>query len=463
MKKILISVLCLIMLLCTACTSLTEDEEKVIKEDVYSIYESLRNDWNKARDMKTVRKSLSKWAAKNEISYSKLGSDNFLMSLDATDKYLKAPSTIIQCDIGTEDVSHNAQCAAIAMTALKNSAFHGPVKLLFTASDKNGHYGAEALPKKQLKADNFIALDHCSKTKLFTGSAASRDYLLTQKVKRVKMKGNVAYKISLRGLEGKDSSDRTRKHGNPIKALGDLMNSCQSSGMAFQVSDLKGGGSINNYPSYAEMIVTVDKNDEKRLLEKFESMEESFEDSYRDNENDLKIACTRHKVPKAAYSETETANIMSFLYTVDDGIFATTEPDDEGDAVAISCIGFIRENGKNIEIGIKARSIEPNQFKEIFSSFKNTAELSDFSIKEVASYPYWPFKESSELCDSYMVAAQQMDLDFEPEWTFAENECALFYEKRQDLDMICIGANIQSGPELSESLVLYLQSLNGEQ
>lgn len=463
MKKILISALCLIMLLCTACTSLNEDEEKVIKEDVYSIYEKLRNDWNKATDIKVIRKSLTKWAIENEISYSKLSDQNLLMSLDATDDYLKAPSTIIQCDIGTDEISSRAQCAAIAMTALKNSKYHGSVKLLFTASDNNEHYGAKALTKKQLKADNFISLDHCTKTKLFTGSAASRDYLLTQKIKRVKTKGNTAYKISFRGLEGNDSSDRTRKHGNPIKALGDLMNSCQSSGMAFQVSSLKGGGNIDNYPSYAEMIVTVDKNDENKLIKKFESTEEDFEESYRDKENDLKISCTKHKVPKSAYSETCTANIMSFLYTVDDGVFATSEPDDEGDPVAISTIGYIKENGKNVEMGIKARSIDPNQFKTMLDSFKSTAELSDFTVKETASYPYWPFKETSELTDSYMIAAQSVDLDFEPEWTFAENECALFYGKRQALDMICIGSNIQSGPELSESLVLYLQSLNGEQ
>ena len=64
---------------------------------------------------------------------------------------------------------------------------------------------------------------------------------------------------------------------------------------------------------------------------------------------------------------------------------------------------------------------------------------------------------------AYLSAAQQVDLSFEPVWTFAENECAIFYEKRPDMDMICLGVNIQSGPETAKSLVMYLQSLNGEQ
>ena len=467
MKKLLIFILALIMILCTACGSLEEEEEMSIKDDVFDTYEKLRTDWKKADSIKDIRNSIVSFASQNEISYSRLSNDNLLLSLDATDEYTKAPVTILHCGISMERTSSKAQCAAIALAALKNSKEHGAVKLFFTASDKSGYYGAGSLTKNQLKADNFISLDYCKKTKLYTGSAASVDYILTQKAAKVKTKGTVAYKVSITGLEGGDSSDRTRKHGNPIKAMGQLMNSCQSSGMAFEVAHLQGGSLADTYPQNAEMIVTVDKNDEDKLLDKYKSVENDFEDSYRDNENNLKISCTKCRVPGRSYSETVTANIMSFLYTVDDGVFTTTEADDEvdedSDPVAVTNIGYVKASGKNIlQLGMKARSIDQSMFKPMFEAFSNTAELSDFKIKEAGKYPMWPFKENSELADSYMVAAQQMDIDFEPEWTFAENECALFYNKRPDLDMICIGANIQEGQELAESLVLYLKSLGGD-
>lgn len=466
MKKTLILILGLIIILCSACGSLEEEEEMSIKDDVFDTYEKLRTDWKKADDIKDVRNSIVSFASQNDITYSRLSNDNLLLSLDATDEYTKAPVTILHCNISMDHTSSKAQCAAIALAAIKNSKEHGAVKLFFTASDSSGYYGAGSLTKNQLKADNFISLDYCKKTKLYTGSTASVDYLLTQKLHKVKTKGTVAYKISISGLEGGDSSDRTRKHGNPIKALGQLMNSCQSSGMAFEVAHLSGGSSAGTYPQNAEMTVTVDKNDEDKLLDKYDSMENDFEDSYRDNENDLKISCTKCRVPGSSYSETVTANIMSFLYTVDDGVFTTTgsdgdsDSDEDGDPVAITNIGYVKEFGKNtLQLGMKARSIDQTMFKSMFEAFSSTAELSDFKIKQAGKYPMWPFKENSELADSYMVAAQQMDIEVEPEWTFAENECALFYNKRPDLDMICIGANIQEGQELAESLVLYLQSL----
>lgn len=157
----------------------------------------------------------------------------------------------------------------------------------------------------------------------------------------------------------------TRKHGNPIKALGQFMNSCQSSGLAFQVNDFKGGSSSGTYPSFAQMTITVNKNDEKKLLETFDTIRKNFEDSYRDNENSLKISCTKCKTPNTSYSEEDTANIMSFLYTVKDGTFATENDDEDGEAVAVANIGFASEKGKNgFVLGMKGRSINPGIFKK---------------------------------------------------------------------------------------------------
>lgn len=49
MKKALLLALGLIIILCTACTSLDSETEEAIKDDVYSIYETLRSDWAKAK------------------------------------------------------------------------------------------------------------------------------------------------------------------------------------------------------------------------------------------------------------------------------------------------------------------------------------------------------------------------------------------------------------------------------
>lgn len=434
-----------------------DESENAIKDDVYNIYETLKTDWKKAKSIEDIYKPLNKWARDNDIAYSKSDEGVIEMSLNATDDYIKAPKTILHCKIGLKQKKSKAQCAAIAMAAMKNSKEHGSIRLLLTSD-------ASAVKKDQLKADNLISLDYCKKAQLYTGSAASKEYLLYHNIKKEKTTGNVSYRVVISGLEGGDSSDRTRKHGNPIKNLGDLLRSCQSHGLAFQLYDFKGGTSADTYPSSAETTITVDKNDEKKLVERIKDAENSFEDANRKNENNLKYTSTKCKTPAKSYSHKDTAAIISFLYTIEDEVFKAyqSEEDEDEGVKTIATIGKISSNGK-FALNIKGRSIAPAVFNQMFESYKNTAELSDFSIKETGSYPLWPYKETSNLTESFLVAAQQVGLDLETEWTFSENDCAVFYQKRQDIDMICLGSNIQDGYDIATGLVMYLQSLNGKQ
>ena len=463
MKKVLLLFLGIIMIFSTACNPLDEDAQQDIKDDVYDIYEMLRSEWNNAKKEEDICETLIQWAQENEINAGKLDDNNVVMSADATDDYTKAPQTIIQCGIGLKHKKANAQCAAIAMAALKNIKEHGKIRVFFTCNP-------DSITKKQLKTDNIISLDYCEETKLFTGSAESRRFTFTQPIKKVKTIGTVSYRVSITGMEGGASSDRTRKHGNPIKGLGDLLKSCQSQALAFQVAEFEGGSSAGTFPKSASLVITVDKNDEKKLENRISATEESFLEEYHSKENQLKFISEKCKTPAKSYSDESITNIISFLYTIDEGVFAAREEEEEDEeeesdsdqVKTIANIGKITSNGK-IVIDIMARSVQPSSFAVMHESYKNTADLSEFTIEEKTTYPFWPFKETSDLTERYAVATRQVDLDMESEWTFDETDAAIFYSKRQDMDMICIGANIQDGYDISTSIVLFLQSLNGEQ
>ncbi|MBQ9179735.1 MAG: hypothetical protein IJ132_02910 [Firmicutes bacterium] len=461
MKRMTILIIALVMILCTACNPLEEDAQLKIEDDVYDIYEMLRSEWKHAADEDAICDVLTRWAQDNEISASKLDYNNVAMSVDATDDYTKAPQTIIQCTIGMTHKKANAQCAAIAMAALKNTKEHGKIKVYFTTNP-------DRLTSKQIKTDNLISLEYCEETKLYTGSAESRKFTFSQPAKKVKTTGTVSYRVTITGMEGGPSSDTTRRHGNPLKGLGDLIKSCQSQSLAFQIAAFDGGTSAGTFPKSASMVITVDKNYEKKLLDRISAAEENFLEDYHDKDNQLEFISEKCKTPARSYSDETTSNIISFLYTIDEGVFAAREDEendedtDDDEIRTIANIGRITSNG-NITIEIMARSIQPSSFSVMYDSYKNTADLSEFAVAEESNYPFWPFKESSDLTERYAVATRQVDLDMEPEWTFDETDCAAFYNKRQDMDMICIGANIQDGYDISTSLVLFLQSLNGEQ
>ncbi len=90
--------------------------------------------------------------------------------------------TTLQCSpISTGTRHEDAQSASIALAVLKNIENHGQITVIFTGEDYGKYYGAQSLPIKYLKTDNFINLRYEPKAQLITGSAATEDYILRSK------------------------------------------------------------------------------------------------------------------------------------------------------------------------------------------------------------------------------------------------------------------------------------------
>lgn len=458
MKKILsiilIMVMCLAAVSTTACSPLDSEEEADIKSDVYGIYDQFRTAWKDAGEISDIQETIRDWARENEIACQDIDTDSLMLSLDATDDYTHAKGTMISCDISLDQPKENSQCAAIALAAIKNSDEHGPIRVLFTASKKGDYYGAGSISKKYLTMDNFISMDYWPKVKMFTGSTSSMEYTFSRNIKRVSTEGKAAYRIRISGLKGGDSADRSEKHPNPIMTLGELLNSLNQSHLIFQATGLKGGEASGEYAKDAEMIVIVSDDDAQKLEDRVSSKIDDFEEAYLDDESDLKYTCTPCKVPKTAYSDKDLTNIISLFYTIVDG---KVKSDDE-DQTAITNVGYVRDDGKALVVKAKARAMSKDQFSGITTSYQSTSKLSEFDLKYEETYPGWPYIENSDLIERYSLATKQVDLDLKPEWTYHENECAIFYEKKPALDMICIGANMDSAQELAQSLVLYFRS-----
>lgn len=450
----MIIMMCLLTLFTAGCSPLDSEEEANIKNDIYNIYDTFRAEWNEAESIEGIKDSIRDWARKNEIACQDLDSNNLMLSLDATDNYSHAKGTMLSCDISLDKVNENSQCAAIALSAIKNSGEHGPIRVLFTAMDGEKHTGASSLSKKYLTMDNLISIDHWTKPKLFTGSTISTEYTFKREMKRVETEGKSAYRISLSGLEGGDSSDRSRKHSNPVMTLGELLYSLNQSQLVFQLASFSGGQSSGEYPKDAEMVVIVEESESKKFEEKVQSKIDSFEEAHIDKETDLRYTCYPCKVPSSAYSDKSLTSIISLFYTIADGKVETNDEDQS----AITNVGYVRDDGKTLVIKAKARAMAQDQLTFVTSSYESSARLAEFELTQKQTYPGWPYMENSDLIERYALATKQVDLDLEPDWTYHENECAIYYEKKPALDMICIGANIDNAQELAQSLVLYFRS-----
>ena len=343
------------------------------------------------------------------------------------------------------------------MSAMKNASKHGKVSIIFTAEENGDLIGAEMLPKGYLDADYLINLDYSADTALYTGSTATADYVISSSYSKTTTNSNKAYRISISGLTGGDSSDTSESHPNPIVTIADLLTSCKSGGMVMNLSSFNGGESDGTFPKKATAVVVIDENDSEDFTNALDKSKSSFEDKYFTSDPNLKYEYKEVNVPQKVISSDDTANIVSLMYTTKNGVYKTTEDNGNGDTTAKACKSMISTKNGHFSLTICARCTTAAIMKDMTDTYKESAGLSDMKFSVKKSTDAWPYSDSGRLIDSFRTACQQGGLSsLDPEITFKKNECAVFYKKNKDLQMISFGVNNSDAFEQAKTLVYFL-------
>lgn len=468
MKKITTIILVSVMttsLICglTGCSPFDEGFKRALKTDVYSTYEEMKTIYKKSDSPSGVFDELEKWGDKNEFYVNRIGDADLILMKPPTDGFETAPVTTLQCSVSMTSVRHHCLEAAIAMAAAKSIPEHGTVYLVFTTNENGNFVGAKTLPQRILKrTDNMINLTYSGDAMLFTSGAASSRYALTEDISYASPKGTNAYKLKISGLHGGDAGDRSKYHPNPIRVLGDFISACTQKGMVVELSSFDAYAHIGYYPRSAIATVVVSTGDKKAFLTRLDAAVEKFEDSNRDTDEDLSFEYKSVNIPRRVLSSEDTASVMGLMYTLDEDKYATTEPDDEGDVIAIQTTSSIRTENGRLRIGILGRSLDTDILKDMSRTIKKICNLNDVHYRLVDGSPLWTEDEDNTLADSFDIAAAQSDLNIETGPTFKESECAIFKKTRPDIQMISLGINTDNAYEFAQALVAYMDSLGGE-
>lgn len=457
MKK-LVSVLTAVVLVCTmilatGCT--TENDEtsdKTVKNDIYEIYQELSAASEDARSVSDISDWIYNWAEKHDMTVDRIGSDNLLITKGETNSYSGVQTTTLQCGISRSDYKQYSQMAAIALATMKDATNHGKIKLLVTAN-------IDKLSSKYLETDNLINLSYAKNTVLCSGSAATREYTMTKRLSKTSTSGDKAYKITISGLEGGMSGDRSRTHPNPTEAIASLINKCQSSGMVIEIAKFTGGGSYDTYPQSASITVVVDKNDSTKFEKRVQNAKADYQDKYVSKESDLNYDLTSVSKPSKVYKSSDASDVLSLMYTMSDGVYATIDGNDNSDPIAVSNLGYLRMTGSKFTAKVSARSLDADETKIMDNEFKATADLNDMSFRKSKTTGLWPYDQNSKLAKSFKTASDEYALGLSASSTFMKNDCAVLYKKKSDLNMIAVYSNIEEGFNISKSLMLFFQNL----
>lgn len=454
---LLLSALIAVFLLFTGCSGQEDDAKLTIKESINTNYEALlqkagineekeddtssESDQTDSEntitaDFKTIASFISDWAKENDIKVKSSNDKYLVLSKAASPNHEDSESFTFHCNIcldSQEEAEDSMETAAVAMTALYSSQEHGNLKAVFTLEKEGNAVGAEALGDTYLKDDNFISLRRSGKTCIYNSVAASSNMTASKKLTMTSPQYTKAYKITLEGTPYKSPYKYRGYYPNAIKTIGDLLASCQSSSVLFELASFKGGDSTDLYPSKATAVIVLQENDVESFTSRFEKSYERVEEYYEDLEEPFLYTMEETDLPEKVISKEDTGNIVSLMYTIINGTYLRSE---EKEVMAVSNIGKVSTKNHKFSLQLNAKSLENNLMDEMHTIIKTTCGLCDIHYKEDTSSPLWYLSPKAPLIDQL---SQQ--LRTEPSGTLEDKSASSFLEKKPSLNMAIWGTD----------------------
>ena len=199
----------------------------------------------------------------------------------------------------------------------------------------------------------------------------------------------------------------------------------------------------------------IQPDDEQRLISKIESSIDRFESKHSEIKPQLDYKYASVSSPNAVLSHDSTTRLLSLIYTIDDGV----PKGEEAEILTSSTVEKINI-AENVEVTVLERSLSAEEQKSFRRTYENIAKLNSYSFSSLPHDTLWESPKENFLADSLSIAAGQHGLKLKSESSLESNECAILTTKKEDLKAISFGVNIQQGLEISQTLILFLESLH---
>lgn len=460
MKKTIIILIVIIILIIPftvhgIVNSNKADKGDKVNDEIYDIYESLSLETIDLDSNDEFKDSIITICSKYNIKYEDIGNGNILVKLKATTGYEKEDSNTLECSYSKDDLKGSSKEIAIILATINNSDEHGALNILFTPKVNNKFESANLLDTKYLNTDNLINIITWNKKGIFQRSAETIKFYAEKDIKKVVPTDTIAYKISINGFPSIDSGDKTYTHANPIIYLSDFIRKADDDRTILQIASFSSDTECTNLPSDVTATVIIDKNSEAKFLAKLEKQQTKFIDKYRINYTDATFNFKKVNIPEKTLSLSDTSKLLSMLFTIDDGQFATSEPDNKGDTLVYNTIYSINTD-QNIVIKGLGRSIDTEQTEKLIDTYNAAGELSEFNIAHEKRFIMWDGDADSDFIDYFHTTMKSAGISTEPRNTFIESECAIYKEKNPKMNIVSFGVSIENGESDANALIEYL-------
>lgn len=437
----------------TGCN--TEQNKLSVKDSMDNTSKILTEALSEDSTFDTFINTVSEWAKENDINVNTSSENYLVLSKEASDTATSSESFVFHTgiDFSSEDTTENSISAAAAvMTALYSPDNHGEIKGIFTLIENSDPTGAKALNSDYLACDNFIDITYSNNEILCSSISASSDMQAYKNLNLTNPQYTEAYQITLKGKEYQSAYKSRGTYPNAIQTIGDLLASCQSSSVLFELASFNGGDSTDLLPSNASAVIVLHENDVESFTKKFEKSFKKVEDSYEDAdepEGAFEYTMEPVELPSIVISKEDTENIVSLMYTMINGNYLRDEDTDE--VMAVSNIGTVLTSDTTFTLGINAKSLDNELISEIHTVVETICGLCDIKYKEVSTTPLW-----SNTTDSAMASTLSDSMNIELSSSMESKTSAIFTEKNPNLNLLIWGCEYSDYDNGLEEIINYM-------
>ena len=359
-------------------------------------------------------------------------------------EWVRAKNTTLGADNGIG-------VAAIMAVMEDKTLKHGPVEGLITADEETGMFGANDLPKGELKGDILLNLDSETWGNFVVGSAGGIDVTATRSYKEAPVdKQRVALNITLKGLKGGHSGleiheGRANANKLMVRVVARLIAECEA-----ELATWHGGDMRNAIPYKAETLVTLPAANENKAQAVLNEMKQMFETEYRFVENQVELFAEKASLPEKQMDAADRETILKVIYGCHNGVMrmipAIPTVVETSSNLAIIDI----ENG-SATLKILARSSSETMKVYICDTLKGTLTLGGFEVKLSGSYQGWDPNTDSEVLNLLQRLHKELfNEEAIVKVDHAGLECSIILSKYPHMDVVSLGPTIRSPHSTSE-------------
>lgn len=335
---------------------------------------------------------------------------------------------------------------AMIMAVLEDDSLkHAPIEGFFTIDEEVGMNGAFGLEKGFLKGSLMLNLDTEEEGELTVGCAGGADVTAVFEFKQDENidKGDVAYKVNLRGLKGGHSGTQIHLgRANANKLMNRFLKDVIANYEARLVS-VKGGSLRNAIPRESFVVLSIPEQLSDDLVDLVAEYESLFREEYSGIEDGISLKAELVDMPTSLIPEEIQDDLINSIEASPNGVISMLS-DFQGVVESSLNLALVESTEGKIEVKYLVRSSSESKKDSVCSSLESLYSLAGAKVIVDGSYPGWQPNANSELLKTMeMIYLDKYDERPQVIVIHAGLECGIIQSNvDQKLDTVSFGPTI---------------------